>query len=63
MIEKIVAFFKSKTVRTVCIVLFVVSVAGLIVGGLTTQALSGLIVAVAAIVAAIAALIAYIGKL
>ena len=63
MIEKIKAFFANKTVRAVCITLFVVSAAGLIIGGLTAEALSGLVVAVVAIIAAISALIIYIGKL
>lgn len=63
MIEKIKAFFASKSVKTVCITLFVLSVAGLVIGGLTAEALSGLIVAIVAIIAAVSALIAYIGKL
>lgn len=63
MIDKIKQFFKNKQVKAVCMVLFCVATAGLVIGGLTTEALSGLVVAVVAIIAAVSALIAYIGGL
>jgi len=63
MIEKIKAFFQNKMVKAVCMALFCLSTAGLIIGGLTAEAVSGIVVAVVAIIAAVSALIAYIGGL
>ena len=56
-------FFSNKTVKTVSLVLFVLSAGSLILGGLTAELLNGALVAVVAAVGAVGALIALIGSL
>lgn len=60
--EKIKAFFKSKIVRIICAVLFVVGSTGLIVGGVTQETVNGVLVAVVAAISAIGALITIVSS-
>lgn len=60
--EKIKAFFKSKIVRIICAVLFVVGSTGLIVGGVTQETINGVWVAVVATISAIGALITIVSS-
>ncbi len=60
--DKIKAFFAQPVVRLVCVVLFVLSVGGLIIGGITQETLSGLLVAVAAGIAGIAGFLALVAS-
>ena len=53
-------FFKNKTVKLVCWVLLAVSIIGLILGGVTKEAIDGFTVLVCAMVSAISAVIIYI---
>jgi len=61
--DKIKAFFAKKETKIVCITLFCISCAGLIIGGLSTESINGLVVAVAGIATAVSALIVFIGSL
>ncbi len=61
--DKIKAFFAKPIVRLVCVVMNVLSIGGLIIGGITQEALSGLQVAVVAGIGGIAGFIALVASL
>jgi hypothetical protein len=60
--DKLKAFFQNKTTKIVLMSICAVSAGGLIVGGMTTESINGLIVAVGVVISAISALIAYIAS-
>lgn len=57
MIDKIIAFCKNKKVKIVTLTIFAVASAILIIGGLTSTNLAGLVEAVVGVLSAIATLI------
>jgi hypothetical protein len=61
--SKVKGFFANKTVKTVAAVAFVVSVAVLIVCGITVETISGGVVLIGAVIAALGAVVLWIGKL
>lgn len=61
--DKIKAFFQSKTTQIVAWVILVLDIITLALGGVTQDNVSGIVVLIFAVIAAVAALIAGIGKL
>jgi hypothetical protein len=58
--DKLKAFFQNKVTKIVLMSICAVSAGGLILGGITTESINGLIVAVGVVISAVSALIAYI---
>lgn len=58
--DKIKAFFAQPIVRLVCLLMFIVGIVGLVIGGITQETLSGVLVAVMAGVAAIGGIISLV---
>lgn len=57
------SFFQNTIVRIVSIVLWVLSTASLLIGGITQETLNGVMVAIIAVISAISALAAIIGAI
>ena len=61
--DKIKAFFKNKAVRITCSCAVVLGTVGLVVGGVSKEAIDGIVVAAVAAVAAVGAVITIISNL
>ncbi len=61
--DKIIAFCKKASVKTVALTVTVVAVAVLLIGGVTTEEIGNVVVAVLAVLSAIVGLIGLIASL
>ena len=53
-------FFQKPVVRLVCLLMFIIGIVGLVIGGITQETLSGVLVAVVAGIAAIGGIISLV---